>query len=149
MLAPGYSGFRGGFVGQVYNETAFRHFLAVDRWRAERARRSILLVLVAVRQTPGLNAKLSDAAAAALFSGLGACVREVDFMGWYREGYVAGAVLAQGNKASGKEAHLITERIAPGIRSRLAVSEATKLHVRVVRLGVRVAGMPPGRGPLQ
>ena len=107
MLVPGYSGFRGGLVGHVYNETAFRHFLAVDRRRAARAGRSVLLVLVAVRQSPGRNTKLTDATAAALFGGLGVCVREVDFVGWYREGYVAGAVLAQGSKASGDEPHLI------------------------------------------
>ena len=53
-------------------------------------------------ESPGAHAKLTDATAAALFGGLGACVREVDFVGWYREGYVAGAVLTQGGNASGE-----------------------------------------------
>ena len=49
---------------------------------------------------PGRRAKLTDATAAALFRGLGASVREVDFVGWYREGQVAAAVLAQGAKGA-------------------------------------------------
>ena len=83
---PVRSRFRSGQVGQAYNEAAFRHFLAVDRPRAERSQRFLYLVLVAVRQSPGRRAKLTDATAAALFRGLGASVREVDFVGWYREG---------------------------------------------------------------
>ena len=52
-LIPGYSGLRGGPIGQAYNEAAFRYFLAVDRLRAERMQRSILLVLASMRPTPG------------------------------------------------------------------------------------------------
>ena len=149
MLVPGYSGFRGGLVGPVYNETAFRHFLAVDRWRAARAGRSVLLVLLAVRQSPGRNARLTDATAAELFGGLRVCVREVDFAGWYREGYVAGAVLPQGSKASGNETHLIAQRIRPAITKRISASEAINLRVRVVRLDGGVTGMLSGRSLMQ
>ena len=131
---PGYSGFRSGHVGKAYDEAAFRHFLAVDWWRAARTRRSLFLVLVTVRQRPGPSAKLTDATAAALFGGLGACVREVDFVGWYREGYVAAAVLTQGSKASGDARHLIAARIRPALRERLFPDEARNLRVRVVRL---------------
>jgi len=134
---PGYCGYRGQ-VGQAYNEAAFRLFLAVDRWRAERSMRSVLLVLVTVRQRPGPSAKLTDGTAAALFGGLGACVREVDFMGWYREGHVAAAVLAQGVKASSDVPHLIANRVLPALRERLSADQSRNLRVRVVRLGRRV-----------
>jgi hypothetical protein len=96
-----------------------------------------------------LNAKLTDATAIALFGGLGVCIREVDFVGWYREGYVPAAVLAQGSNASGHERHLITERIRPAISKRLSASEASSLRLRVVRLGGGVRGMLPGRGLMQ
>src|SRR5947207_1337856 len=97
---PAFCGFRGGRVGQAYNEAAFRLFLSVDRWRAEHSTRSLLLVLVTVRPSSDRQAKLTDATAAAIFSGLGSCVREVDFVGWYREGRVAAAVLPQPLNAS-------------------------------------------------
>src|SRR6266545_17505 len=135
---PAYCGFRGEQVAQAYNEAAFRHFLAVDRWRAERSARSLLLILVTVRQRPGLRAKLTDDTAAALFGGLGACVREVDFMGWYRQGHVAAAVLAQGVKASGDVLHLIAKRVIPTLRKRLSADQSRNLRVHVVRLGGRV-----------
>ena len=135
---PAFYGSRGGRVCRAYNEAAFRLFLAVDRWRAERSTRSLLLVLVAVRQGPGTSAKLTAAAAAALFSGLGTCFREVDFVGWYREGRVAAAVLAQGVNASGEVPHLIAERVLPILRKGLSADQSSNLRVRVVRLGGRV-----------
>src|SRR5947207_13425561 len=104
---PAYSRFPGGQVGQAYNEAAFQHFLAVDRWRAERSTRSLLLVLVTMRTSPGGLVKLAEATATALFCGLGACVREVDFVGWYREGYVAAAVLSQGVNTSDEVPRLV------------------------------------------
>jgi hypothetical protein len=135
---PAYSGLRGGQVGRTYNEAAFRHFLAVDRRRAESSTRSLLLVLVTVRESPGALVKLTDATAVALFSGLGACVREVDFVGWYREGYVAAAVLSQGVKASVEVPRLIAERVLPALKKRLSADQSTNLRVRMVRLGGRV-----------
>ena len=132
---PAYSVFRGGQVGQAYNEAAFRHFFAVDRRRAERSTRSLLLVLVAIRQSAGRSAKLTDATAAALFRGLGACVREVDLVGWYRDGHVAAAVLPQGAKASGEVPHLVAERVLSALRKRLSADQSRNVHVRVVRLG--------------
>ena len=132
---PAYYAFRGGQVAQAYNEAAFRHFLAVDRWRAARSMRSLLLVLVTVRQSGGPRARLTDATAAALFSGLAACVREVDFTGWYREGHVAAAVLAQGVKVSHDVPRLIAERVLPELRKRLSADQSRNVRVRVVRLG--------------
>ena len=135
---PAYSGFPSGQGGRAYNEAAFRHFLAVERRRAERSMRSLLLVLVTLRQSPGLSAKINDATAAALFRGLGASVREVDFVGWYREGRVAAAVLPQGVKASGDVPHLIADRVVIALRKRLSADQSRNLRVRVVRLGARV-----------
>ena len=82
--------------GQAYNEEAFRHFLAIERKRSERARRSFLLLLVSLRKQPGMSVTFTSEVASRLFSGLSLCVREVDFIGWYREERVAGAVLTQG-----------------------------------------------------
>lgn len=134
---PGYTGFRGGPAGPAYNEAAFQHFLAVDRRRAERTMRSLLLVLVTMREAQG-KSNLSPATAAALFAGLGECVREVDFVGWYREGRVAAAVLAQGIHSPVEARLRTTDRIAQALAKRLTVAQARDLRVRVVRLTGRV-----------
>ena len=135
---PAYLRFRRGRLDRAYNEVAFWHFLTVDRRRAERSTRSLILILVTVRHNPGSSAKLSDATALAIFSGLGTCVREVDFVGWYREGYVPAAVLAQGVSAHGEARQRIAERVLTSVRTRLSSGESSNLHVRVVRLGGKV-----------
>ena len=91
---PAYSGFRAGNIGQAYNEAAFRYFLTVDRLRAQRSQRPLLLVLASLRERPGTSAWLTQNQTAIFFAALAASVREVDFVGWFREGRVPAAVLA-------------------------------------------------------
>ena len=135
---PAYARYRSGPAGHVFNEAAFRYFLAIDRRRAERSTRSLLLVLVTVRQGRAPHPTLADTTAAGLFSGLGECVREVDFVGWYREGRVAAAALAQGVKASVDMRDRTRVRVVDALRKRLTTTDARNLRVRVVRLGGRV-----------
>jgi hypothetical protein len=131
---PAYSEIPGGEV-VVYNEAAFRHFLAVDRWRAARSRRFLLLVLVTVRQNARPRLELTESLATALFLALGACVREVDFVGWYREGHVVGAVLAQPGKTSIEVPRAIAQRMLGVLTNRLSADHSRNLRLRVVRLG--------------
>ena len=131
---PAYSGFRSGPAGQAYNEAAFRYFLDADRRRVERSGRSIILVLASIRPSPGRTALLSDRVAAALFAGLAAGVREVDFIGWYREGRIAGAVLPQAIAPSRELRDLVGRRIFSSLEKCLSADRARHLHVRVVRL---------------
>ena len=132
---PAYSGFRGGPFGQAYNEAAFKYFLDVDLRRAQRSERSIVLVLVSIRPDAGRSAPLTDAVAASLFAGLGACIREVDFVGWYRKDRAVGAVLPQAADASDELRHVIANRILTSLAKHLPADLARHLHVRVVRLG--------------
>jgi hypothetical protein len=66
---------------------------------------------------------------------LGLCVREIDFVGWHREGRLAGAVLAQGHIRP--DAHAVTriaERVTAVLRGRLPVTGDRTLDVRVIPL---------------
>ena len=134
---PAYSGFRAGNIGQAYNEAAFRYFLAVDRRRARRSQRPLLLVLASLRERPGTNAQLTPQQTAAFFAALAACVREVDFIGWFREGRVPAAVLAQGAGAACDPA-VITRRILSTLRTSLPKHRSGDVHVRVIRIGRRL-----------
>ena len=125
-------------TGQAYNEQAFRHFLAIERKRAARAGRSFLLLLVTLRKAPGESVVINGKAASRLFSGLAGCVREVDFIGWYRDERVAGAVLTQGVGAPEPAAvRDIAERVTETLSRRLSGSEAQRLQVRVLQLSRR------------
>src|SRR5262245_11318032 len=116
---PDYSKFSCGTARRAYNETAFRHFLAIERRRAERSMRPLLLVLATLRPRPGREATLTDETSAALFDGLGASIREVDFAGWFRDGRVAGAVLAQGGQPSEAAQYFLSQRVSRALQSRL------------------------------
>src|SRR6266446_4785495 len=84
-----------GRLGQAYNEDAFRYFLEIERKRAARAHRPVLLLLLDLRDQPEIGPRIDPMLAAKLFSGLWRCLRETDVVGWYREERVAGAVLTQ------------------------------------------------------
>ena len=132
---PAYSRLRGSSVGHVYNETAFHYFLAADRSRAQRSPRAMVLVLVSLRLSPGRSDFLTDSLASTLFTGLVTCVREVDFVGWYRQDRVAGAVLPQGAVSSSELRSLVLKRILTSLKTSLPAHAISNLHVRVVRFG--------------
>lgn len=122
----------------VYDEDTFRHFLSLERRRAQLTGCSSLLVLVSV-ETHADSDHLSDRLAAALFSGLGVCLREVDFSGWYLESRVAAAVLPQREEPSSEVIRSITDRIAAALRGCVPAAVTDRLRVRVVRVGKVVA----------
>lgn len=132
---PDYAGFRGGPIANAYNEAAFRYFLDADRRRIQRCERSILLVLVSIRAQAGRSAPLTDELASQLFTGLSASVREVDFVGWYREGRVVGAVLPQAVSATDELRDLIAHRVLTSLKKSMPGHRAADLRVRVVVLG--------------
>src|SRR5690606_11044521 len=70
---PDYDPFLGT---RVYNEAAFHQFLAADWARAERLRRCVLLILVSLRRESMQRATLPRSAAASVFLGLSATVRD-------------------------------------------------------------------------
>src|SRR5690349_1676502 len=87
---------------QIYGEEAFRYFMGIERKRSERSNSSFLLLLV---ESTGRSdeSRLGPRLAAKVFSLMAPCLRETDFLGWYHEGRVAGAVLTQIGDAAGTE----------------------------------------------
>lgn len=132
---PAYSEFASGPGSQAYNETTFRHFLAIERRRAECSMRSALLILVTIRRTPNT---LPDGTAAAIFRGLGDSIREVDFAGWFRQGRVVGALLAQSTSTATDHARqLLADRVMQTLKHVLPADQFKLLSVRVIRLAPR------------
>ena len=128
-----------GRAGEIYNEEAFRHFLAIERVRAERSQRPLIVLLVGFHWCPKAGVQVPAGQSSALFSGLGECLRDIDFLGWYREGRVLGAVLTQGLAAPDPEAHSrILGRVEATLRRHLSDHVADRLRIRVVQPGSRV-----------
>ena len=123
-----------GYPHQAYSEDAFRYFLGLERKRAERSGRSLLLLLVDFTgDLPG-GGQIPTAVSAKLFSGLNLCVRDVDFIGWYRDSRVAGAVLMQGAEPPALDvADQICQRVTALLSERLPEHVARCLNVRVLQ----------------
>ena len=120
-----------GNLGQAYNEEAFRYFLAIERKRSERSGRPFVLLLVNLKQGPGRRARIEPTVARQLFSGLWASLRETDFIGWYREDHVAGALLVEFQDGLWRDvSSMIVQRVSAGIRERLSTNVALRLQVR-------------------
>src|SRR5437870_2508775 len=86
---------------EAYNEDAFQYFLEIERKRGEPSNPPVLL-LIEFKPSTGLDAVLNRATEAKFFSTVSRAVRETDFIGWYREGRVAGIVLTQHQESDPK-----------------------------------------------
>jgi hypothetical protein len=121
-------------IPEPYSESSFRYFLALDRRRAERWNRSLLLVLAALRGVGG-SSRLTPRQASVLFAALGASLRDIDFVGWYKQDRMIAGVLAQAVKVPPDVPRSIAQRISTALRERLSAEDAGRLRVHVVTLG--------------
>jgi hypothetical protein len=133
--APGFTQFRTGALGFAYNEAAFRYFLSADRQRVEQWNGSLLLILAALQQRPGRSTQLTESTASALFAEMGNCLREIDFVGWYRQDRVVAAVLPQDVRLIRDVSDRIVNRVLHALQQRLTADQARQLRVRAVTLG--------------
>jgi hypothetical protein len=115
----------------AYNEEAFQYFLEIERKRSELSNRPFLLMLVDFHKCPRIDAVTADM----LFSVLSRCLRETDFIGWYREGRVAGAVLTQHGETEVDDlSEGVRQRIAGALRQGLPSLLAPHLQARVYQI---------------
>lgn len=120
---------------QAYSEETFRHFLSIERKRAERSGRPVLLLLMDFdnRNTRSESMPLADPAG--FFSAVAGSVREIDIIGWYRAHTVAGVVLTQRACTLPQDtAVLITTRVVKSLRERLPAYIGDRIQVRSVQL---------------
>lgn len=118
----------------VYNQQAFRYFIAHERKRSELSNRPFLLLLVDLQQMQ-IAGRIDPAISARLFDGLTRALRDTDVVGWYHEGRVAGAVLTHVDDASGIDIPgEVRSRVTGTLREMLPASFAERLQVRVYQL---------------
>jgi len=121
----------------VYNEEAFRHFFAIERKRSKASNRPFFLVLVDVKDHTD-----SPALAGRLFEALEVVLRETDFIGWYREGEIVGAVLTEhGTRAAADTADAINRRVTRALTESLPHTLADRLQLRVYQVPPALQGV--------
>lgn len=122
-------------TGRSYDEVMFRYFLTLERKRFERSGRPFLLLLVEWRKSSDPHAHFEPKIAAKLFDALWQSLRETDFVGWYRDGRVVGAVLTQPAERAGTNmSDAVHDRVGEMLCERLAPQIARRLKVRVYQL---------------
>jgi hypothetical protein len=113
----------------------FRLFLDNERKRAERSKRSLLLVLVELASDGEGGPSFDSGAASALFKVLGSAVREADFVGWYRDRRTAAAALPQTSYGPPPDvSYRIGERVTRALREGLPAPLGRRIEVRVLQL---------------
>jgi lipopolysaccharide/colanic/teichoic acid biosynthesis glycosyltransferase len=133
-------------LGQAYSEQAFRCLLTIERKRSQRSGYPFALVLLHRDRALRVDAAL----ACRLFSALWLSLRETDFVGWYREGHVAGAVLPQLNNAPRAQVSaLIRQRIDKTLDSVLPADLARRFRVRVHYVTPTLKAVTPAIRPKQ
>lgn len=122
--------------GEAYNQEAFRYFLDIERKRSLRSARPFLLLLVGLRRVAGdPEWPVRSALASKLFSALQFSIRETDFIGWYREGRLVGAVLTHcGDLSHDGIARQARHRVIRAMAEHLPKDLAARLHVRACRV---------------
>jgi hypothetical protein len=124
-----------GRLGSAYNEEAFRYFLEIERKRSQPSNRSLLLLLVDLKTKAGMSGHIDHAVSTKVFAGLSLCLRETDFIGWYREGQAIGAVLTQRAETPSTDASVdLTQRVSDVLRKGLPAGIVGNLQVRVYQL---------------
>ena len=115
-------------LAQPYNEEAFRYLLAVERERFDRSGRPFLLLLMAPAPQPGVGARIARPVARKLFAGLRSCLRETDFIGWYHEERVAGAVLTDlGDRTAAAVGRRVGHTLGRALREQLFLGRDARL----------------------
>jgi len=122
--------------GEAYNEEAFQYFLEIERKRSEISNRPFLLMLVGFNKHPaGIRPEIDGVAAGKLFAILRQCLRETDFIGWYRDGRVAGAVLTQhGEPDRADLSEVVRWRVGEALEKHFPPDRPRGLQVRVYQL---------------
>jgi hypothetical protein len=117
---------------RAYNEAAFRYFLSLERKRAARSVQQLLLMLVKVSSRA--ETVVYPQTFARVFSVLTTCVREIDLVGWYREGTIAAALFAADGAAVATVREHVSARVLHRFRDMLPEEITAQLRTRIVNL---------------
>ena len=110
----------------VLDEAAFGRMIAIERKRAERSRKPLLLMLMEMEANSGTAFHLRD-----IFPVLLRMTRETDIAGWYRERFVIGVLLTE---LTDQSRSTVVSKILSRVSATLG-AELTPEQLSAVRIG--------------
>ena len=116
----------------AYNEEAFRYLLESESKRSERSGHCYQILLVYRTSVQGAIDQMDSPLAKTVIHARSSCLRETDYIGWYREGRVMGGVLTVvGRDAVSDVSSLVQSRLLEILRVELGAEQSSRLHIRV------------------
>ena len=116
----------------AYNQEAFRYLLESESKRSERSGHFCQVLLMYWTDAQGRIVQMDSHVAKTVMAASSRSLRETDYIGWYRDGRIVGAVLTVLMKESMAQvsAHL-QPRLVEILRGELGVQETNRLQIRV------------------
>jgi hypothetical protein len=116
----------------VYDQETFRYLLESESKRSDRSGYFCQILLVYWTDAQGRDVQMNSHAAKTVMAALSRSLRETDYIGWYRDGHIAGAVLTVlAQEAMAQVSTQLQPRLVEIIRAELGVEETSRLQIRV------------------
>jgi hypothetical protein len=116
----------------AYSQEAFRFLLERESKRSERSGRFCQLLLVYSTDAHGRIAQMNADVAKIVIAAASRSFRETDYIGWYRDGRIVGAVLTVLTQESmALVPTQLQPRLVECLRTELGIEEFSRLQIRV------------------
>jgi len=116
----------------AYSQESFRYLLESESKRSERSGHFCQILLVYWTDAQGRIGQMDSHVTETVMAVLIRSLRETDYIGWYRDGRIVGAVLTVLVKESmAQVASHLHKRLAEILQSELSIEESRCLQIRV------------------
>lgn len=116
----------------MYNEQAFRYLLSSESKRSKLSGHSFATLLIYSTDKQGLIVQMDRDVADTVVKALFRSLRETDYIGWYREGYIVGGVLTVLEQDSAVEVSgRLQQRVMDILPARVSAEENSRLQIKV------------------
>ena len=116
----------------AYNQEAFRYLLESESKRSERSGRFCQILLVYSSDEHGRIAQMNFDVAKIVIAAASRSFRETDYIGWYRDGRIVGAVLTVlAQESMALVPTQLQPRLVECLRAQLGIEEFSRLQIRV------------------
>ena len=116
----------------AYNQEAFRYLLERESKRSERSGRFCQILLVCSTDEYGRIVQMNVDVAKVVIAAASRSFRETDYIGWYRDGHIVGAVLTVLTQESmALVSTQLQPRLVECLRAELGIEEFSRLQIRV------------------
>lgn len=116
----------------AYNQEAFRYLLESESKRSERSGHFCQILLMYSTDAAGRIVQMDSYVAKTIMTVLPRSLRETDYIGWYRDGHIVGAVLTVLVQESLTQVSThFRPRLVEILRAELGFKETNRLQIRV------------------